>query len=98
MLLMIDNYDSFTYNVVQYLRELGTAVDVARNDEITLDEIADAQPARIAISPVRARPTKPASPWPWSNASRARSPSSASASDTSASARCSGVTWCALAR
>src|SRR6266850_6843082 len=51
MLLMIDNYDSFTYNLVQYLGELGEDVRVARNDEITLDEIARLQPARIVISP-----------------------------------------------
>ena len=51
MLLMIDNYDSFTYNVVQYLGELGADVAVYRNDEITLDDIAALQPERIVISP-----------------------------------------------
>ncbi|HTP96214.1 MAG TPA: aminodeoxychorismate/anthranilate synthase component II [Burkholderiales bacterium] len=51
MLLMIDNYDSFTYNLVQYLGELGEDVQVARNDEITLDEIDRLKPARIVISP-----------------------------------------------
>ena len=51
MLLMIDNYDSFTYNVVQYLGELGTEVEVHRNDEITLDEISDRAPDKIVISP-----------------------------------------------
>jgi anthranilate synthase component 2 len=51
MLLMIDNYDSFTYNLVQYFGELGEEVRVARNDEITLDEIAALGPARICISP-----------------------------------------------
>ena len=51
MLLMIDNYDSFTYNLVQYLGELGEEVKVARNDEIALDEIARLAPARIVISP-----------------------------------------------
>ena len=51
MLLMIDNYDSFTYNLVQYFGELGEEVQVARNDEITLDEIARLQPARVVISP-----------------------------------------------
>ena len=51
MLLMIDNYDSFTYNLVQYFGELGEEVRVARNDEITLDEIASLAPARIVISP-----------------------------------------------
>ena len=48
---MIDNYDSFTYNLVQYLGELGAEVKVARNDEISLDEVARLRPARIVISP-----------------------------------------------
>jgi anthranilate synthase component 2 len=51
MLLMIDNYDSFTYNLVQYFGELGEEVRVFRNDEITLDDIAALAPDRICISP-----------------------------------------------
>lgn len=51
MILVIDNYDSFTYNLVQYLGELGAEVVVHRNDKITLDEIADLAPERILISP-----------------------------------------------
>ena len=51
MLLMIDNYDSFTYNLVQYLGELGEDVHTVRNDAITLDEIERLAPARIVISP-----------------------------------------------
>jgi anthranilate synthase component 2 len=51
MLLMIDNYDSFTYNLVQYLGELGEEVVVYRNDEITLDEIEALKPAHVVISP-----------------------------------------------
>jgi para-aminobenzoate synthetase component 2 len=51
MLLMIDNYDSFTYNLVQYFGELGQDVRVYRNDRITLDEIAELRPERIVISP-----------------------------------------------
>jgi anthranilate synthase component 2 len=51
MLLMIDNYDSFTYNLVQYFGELGADVRVARNDAITLDEVAALAPAKIVISP-----------------------------------------------
>jgi anthranilate synthase component 2 len=51
MLLMIDNYDSFTYNLVQYFGELGADVRVHRNDAITLDEIAALAPAQIVISP-----------------------------------------------
>ena len=51
MLLMIDNYDSFTYNLVQYLGELGADVRVYRNDKITLKEIKALHPERIVISP-----------------------------------------------
>ena len=51
MILMIDNYDSFTYNVVQFLGELGATVEVHRNDEITLDEIERKAPEKIVISP-----------------------------------------------
>jgi anthranilate synthase component 2 len=51
MLLMIDNYDSFTYNLVQYFGELGEEVRTFRNDEITLDDIAALKPDRICISP-----------------------------------------------
>ncbi len=51
MLLMIDNYDSFTYNLVQYFGELGEDVRTYRNDEITLEEIEKLNPTRICISP-----------------------------------------------
>jgi anthranilate synthase component II len=51
MLLMLDNYDSFTYNLVQYLGELGEEVTVYRNDEITLDDVEAMRPARIVVSP-----------------------------------------------
>jgi anthranilate synthase component 2 len=51
MLLMIDNYDSFTYNLVQYFGELGEDVRTFRNDEVTLDQIAKLNPDRICISP-----------------------------------------------
>jgi anthranilate synthase/aminodeoxychorismate synthase-like glutamine amidotransferase len=51
MLLVIDNYDSFTYNLVQYLGELGQGIQVFRNDKITLDEIEKLCPERIVISP-----------------------------------------------
>jgi anthranilate synthase/aminodeoxychorismate synthase-like glutamine amidotransferase len=52
MLLVIDNYDSFTYNLVQYLGELGEQIEVRRNDQVTIAEIeAQLQPARIVISP-----------------------------------------------
>lgn len=51
MILVIDNYDSFTYNLVQYLGELGSELDVYRNDRITLDKIRRMKPSKILISP-----------------------------------------------
>ena len=51
MILLIDNYDSFTYNLYQYLSELGAQVQVARNDKITLEEVEALSPERIVISP-----------------------------------------------
>ena len=58
MLLVIDNYDSFTYNLVQYFGELGAVVEVRRNDEVTLDDIERMKPARICISPGPCTPTE----------------------------------------
>tara|TARA_R110001592_G_scaffold316495_2_gene593005 strand:+ start:4724 stop:5302 length:579 start_codon:yes stop_codon:yes gene_type:complete len=58
MLLMIDNYDSFTYNVVQYLGELGADVQVYRNDEITIADIETLAPSKIVISPGPCTPTE----------------------------------------
>jgi para-aminobenzoate synthetase component 2 len=51
MILVIDNYDSFTYNLVQYLGEMGAELDVRRNDQITLGEVARMAPTQIVISP-----------------------------------------------
>jgi anthranilate synthase component II len=56
MVLVIDNYDSFTYNLVQYLGELGAVIRVRRNDQVTLDEIAAMAPEQIVISPGPGRP------------------------------------------
>ncbi len=56
MILMIDNYDSFTYNLVQYLGELGEELRVFRNDKITLNQIKRLKPKRIVISPGPGRP------------------------------------------
>src|SRR5215470_18905006 len=56
MILIIDNYDSFTYNLVQYLGELGASVSVIRNDAATIDEIVAGRPERIVISPGPGRP------------------------------------------
>lgn len=58
MILMIDNYDSFTYNVVQYLGELKADVKVVRNDEITLEEIEALKPEKIVISPGPCSPSE----------------------------------------
>jgi len=58
MLLLIDNYDSFSYNLVQYFGELGCALVVKRNDEIALDEIAALTPSHICISPGPCTPRK----------------------------------------
>ncbi len=58
MLLMIDNYDSFTYNLVQYLGELGVDVRVYRNDEISLAQISELQPDQIVISPGPCTPSE----------------------------------------
>lgn len=51
MILMLDNYDSFTYNIVQYLGELGAEVKVIRNDEMSVDQVVDLAPDKIVISP-----------------------------------------------
>src|SRR5439155_27257818 len=64
MVLMIDNYDSFTYNLVQYLGELGADVDVVRNDAITLDEIEARAPDHIVVSPGPCTPSGAGIPVP----------------------------------
>ncbi|MBI3002874.1 MAG: aminodeoxychorismate/anthranilate synthase component II [candidate division NC10 bacterium] len=58
MVLVLDNYDSFTYNLVQYLGELGAEVRVVRNDRITVEEAADLKPERVVISPGPCTPTE----------------------------------------
>ena len=56
MILMIDNYDSFTYNIVQYCRELGADLKIIRNDEMSVEEIEALHPEKIIISPGPASP------------------------------------------
>ena len=51
MILLLDNYDSFTYNLAQYLGQMGQDLEICRNDQVTLDEIQDLRPERIVISP-----------------------------------------------
>lgn len=58
MILLIDNYDSFTYNLYQYLAELGAEISVVRNDKITLEEITEMDPDKIVISPGPGTPEK----------------------------------------
>src|SRR5450756_2798258 len=58
MILLIDNYDSFTYNLYQYISELGARVEVRRNDRISLEEIETLRPERIVISPGPKTPTE----------------------------------------
>ena len=58
MILLIDNYDSFTYNLYQYLCELGADVNVVRNDETTIEDIADMSPEKIVVSPGPRTPDK----------------------------------------
>ena len=96
MLLMIDNYDSFTFNLVQYFGELGEDVRVFRNDEIDVDGIArcSARRARL-LARARARRPRPASASTRSAPSPASCRSSASASATRRSARRSAARWSA---
>ena len=58
MILIVDNYDSFTYNLAQYFGELGCAVMVKRNDEVSLDEISSLRPTHVCISPGPGRPAQ----------------------------------------
>jgi anthranilate synthase/aminodeoxychorismate synthase-like glutamine amidotransferase len=60
MLILIDNYDSFTYNLVQYFGELGASIKVFRNDKVTLDELIALNPAQLVISPGPGDPAKDA--------------------------------------
>ena len=58
MVFVLDNYDSFTYNLVQYLGELGAGVEVRRNDQVTITDVEDMSPERILISPGPCTPTE----------------------------------------
>lgn len=58
MVFVLDNYDSFTYNLVQYLGELGAKVEVRRNDQVTIDEIEDLHPEQIVVSPGPCSPSE----------------------------------------
>ena len=58
MILLIDNYDSFTYNLYQYLSELGAEVSVVRNDETSIESITDMAPEKIVVSPGPSTPDK----------------------------------------
>src|SRR5579885_3673047 len=98
MLLLIDNYDSFTYNLYQYLAELGAEVQVYRNDEITLEQAEALAPDQIVISPGPCTPRGQASRTPSSNAWGRASPRLAFAWGISASVKCSAGGWCVRLR
>lgn len=98
MLLMIDNYDSFTYNVVQYLGELGAEVKVIRNDELTIAQIEALKPERIVVSPALAPQLKRVCRWRQSSILPGNCPFSVSAWATSPSARPLAGTWCVPVR
>ena len=95
MLLMIDNYDSFTYNVVQYLGELGAEVKVVRNDELTVAEIAALNPERIVVSPGPCTPTEAGISLEAIQYFAGKLPILASAWAISPSDRRLAVMWCA---
>jgi anthranilate/para-aminobenzoate synthase component II len=94
MLLMIDNYDSFTYNLVQYFGELGQDVRVFRNDAISIAEITRLKPALLVISPGPCAPHKPAFLWRRFASLRAGFPCSAYALAIRQSARLSVAASC----
>ena len=93
--LVIDNYDSFVYNLVQYLGELGAEPIVARHDALTLDEIDALEPDGILISPGPGRPEDAGLSNESSPTSPAAAPCSACAWACSASARCTAARSCA---
>jgi len=95
MLLMIDNYDSFTYNLVQYFGELGEEVKVIRNDEIDLAGVAALKPDHIVVSPGPCTPNEAGVSVPLIRNFPARCRYSACASVTRASARPSAEKSCA---
>jgi anthranilate synthase component 2 len=74
MLLMLDNYDSFTYNLVQYFGELGAEVRVVRNDELSVEQVAELQPERIVISPGPCTPNEAGISMPLIRAMAGRVP------------------------
>jgi len=98
MLLMIDNYDSFTYNVVQYLGELGADVKVVRNDELTVAEIEALNPERIVVSPGPCTPNEAGVSVPVLKPLPASCRFSAFAWATRVSVRPLAVMWCAPVR
>lgn len=98
MLLLIDNYDSFTYNLYQYFCELGAEVLVKRNDELQLADIERLAPQHLVISLAPAPRTKRVSRWPPFVISPANCRSSACAWGTRRWGRRSAPRWCAPAR
>ena len=91
---LIDNYDSFTFNLAHYLGALGAEVSVWRNDEISVAEVLAGRPDAIVLSPGPATPNRPASASIWCARRARRRRSSGCASATRRSVRCSAARWC----
>ena len=98
MIVVIDNYDSFTYNLVQYLGEMGEELRVFRNDKITLEEIEALKPSHIVISPGPGAPRKPESPRKSSSAFTKPFRFSACVSATRRSVKCLAERLCVRRR
>ena len=95
MVFVLDNYDSFTYNLVQYMGELGAEMIIRRNDELTVEEVEALSPERILLSPGPCTPQEAGISIARSGTSPARFPSLAFALATRPSARPLAATWCA---
>ena len=98
MIVMLDNYDSFTYNLVQYLGELGAEVRVLRNDEVPAREIEQLSPSHLVISPGPCTPSEAGITLELIGRMAGRVPIPASASGIRRSGRRSAEEWCAPGR
>ena len=98
MLTLIDNYDSFTYNLVHFLGELGASTRVYRNDKVTVDEVLAEAPEAIVLSPGPCDPDRAGICLELIERAGPRCRSSASASATRPSARSMAAAWCARRR
>ncbi len=95
MVFVLDNYDSFTYNLVQYLGELGAEVEVRRNDELTVEQVEALHPDRILLSPGPCTPHEAGILVPLIRYMAGKAPFSGFAWGTRPSARLLAGRWCA---